>query len=162
MPSIRRFDTAVTGTDFREFSYRLLNSKNYLPDVLRDYKALLAEYTHTMDKCCQPFAVVDKDNKLAGMFFINDIVPGHKGTFFCWMWGKGCSCSVLKFMKEYIDSCAEEYQLSRVECRTPDENGLGRLLKALKFKLEGRLKFGYKSGGRLTTLFCYRLLYGGV
>lgn len=161
MASIRKFDPAVTGSDFKEFSYRLLNSKNFLPDILRDYKALLVEYTRTMDKCVQPFALVDPKNKIAGMFFVNDIDPGHKATFYCWVWGAGYTNGTRKFIREYIDSCAEEYQLARVECRTPDDKKLGRVLAQLGMKLEGRLKNAWKSGGRLGTLFLYRRLYGG-
>lgn len=162
MASIRKFDPAVTSSDFKEFSFRLLNSKNFLPDILRDYKALLAEYTHTMGKCVQPFSLVDSKNKLAGVFFINDIVIGHKATLYLWIWGAGYTNGTRKFIGEYIDSCAEEYQLARVECKTPDDKGLGRILTQLGMKLEGRLKNAWKSGGRLGTLFLYRRLYGGL
>ena len=161
MSNVRRYDTSLVGGDFKEFSYRLMNEKNYLPDVLKDYTRLVEEYQFMMGRCCQPFALVDGKNQIGGVFFISDVVPGHEGTFFCWIWGKVYTSTTHTFMLEYIEHYAEEYQLARVVCRTPDER-LGRLLERLFFKLESRAKNGYKAGGKLMTLYGYRRLFGGV
>lgn len=160
MASVRRYDASLVGDDFREFSYRLQNSKNFLPDVLMDMKRMLEEYQFMMGRCCQPFALVDNDNKIAGVFFISDVVPGHEATFYAWIWGKCYTGDTRRFMLEYIEHYAEEYQLARVVCRTTDDKGLGRLLEKLYFKLESRQKFGYKAGGKLMTLYGYRRLFG--
>jgi hypothetical protein len=137
-----------------------MNDKNFLPDVLMDMKRMLEEYQFMMGRCCQPFALVDNDNKIAGVFFISDVVPGHEAVFFCWSWGKWCARATLRFINEYIEHYAEEYQLARVVCRTPDDKCLGRLLEALFMKLEARMKNGYKSGGKLSCLYQYRRLFG--
>jgi RimJ/RimL family protein N-acetyltransferase len=160
MSNCRRFDTAITGQDFREFSYHLLNDRNFLPDVLLDMKRMLEEYQFMMGRCCQPFALVDGKNQIGGVFFISDVVPQHEATFFYWQWLRGViTPATLRFVNEYIEHYAEEYQLARVVCRTPDDKGLGRLLEALGFKLEGRFRNAYKSGGVLTTLYQYRRLF---
>ena len=162
MSSCRRFDTALTSPDFREFSFRLLNEKNYLPDVLRDMKRLVEEYQFMMGRCCQSFALVDNQNQLAGVFWMSEVVPGHEGTVFIWIWGKCYTATTHRFMLEYIEHYAEEYGLARVVCRTPDDKKLGKLLERLYFKLESRQKFGFKAGGKLMTLYGYRRLFGGV
>jgi len=161
MSNCRRFDTALAGEDFREFSYHLMNDRNFLPDVLLDMKRMLEEYQFMMGRCCQPFALVDSKNQIGGVFFISDVVPGHEATFFCWQWLKGViTPATLRFVNEYIEHYAEENGLARVVCRTPDDKGLGRLLEALFMKLEARMKSGYKSGGKLSCLYQYRRLFG--
>jgi RimJ/RimL family protein N-acetyltransferase len=160
MSNCRRLDTAITGNDFSEFSYRLLNEKNYLPDILKGMTRMMEEYAHTMSRCCQPFALVGPGNKMGGVFFINGVIPGHEADFYMWMWNPKCyTATTNKFLMGYIEHYAEEYQLARVVCRTPDDKGLGRLLEALGFKLEGRFRNAYKSGGVLTTLYQYRRLF---
>jgi RimJ/RimL family protein N-acetyltransferase len=159
MSNCRRYDTALTSTDFSEFSYHLLNDRNFLPDVLLDMKRMLEEYQFMMGRCCQPFALVDSKNQIGGVFFMSDVVPGHEATFYAWLWGRVYSATTNKFLMGYIEHYAEEYQLARVVCRTPDDKGLGRLLEALGFKLEGRFRNAYKSGGVLTTLYQYRRLF---
>jgi len=129
MASVRRYDASLVGGDFKEFSYRLQSEKNFLPDVLMDMKRMLEEYQFMMGRCCQPFALVGPDNKIGGVFFISDVVPGHEATFFCWQWLKGViTPATLRFINEYIEHYAEENGLARVVCRTPDDKGLGRLL----------------------------------
>jgi RimJ/RimL family protein N-acetyltransferase len=135
-----------------------LNEKNYLPDVLKDMKRLVEEYQFMMGRCCQPFALVDNKNQLAGVFWMSEVVPGHEGTVFIWIWGKCYTATTHRFMLEYIEHYAEECGLSRVVCRTPDTR-LGRLLERLFFKLEGRFKNGWKSGGKTTSLYQYRRLF---
>lgn len=161
MSNVRRYDTSLVGGDFKEFSYRLMNEKNYLPDVLRDYKRLVEEYQFMMGRCCQPFALVDNKNQLAGVFWMADVVPGHEGTFYIWIWGKCYTSTTYTFILEYIEHYAEEYQLARVVCRTPDDKKLGELLERLFFKLEGRFSRAYKSGGKLQCLYQYRRLFSG-
>ena len=161
MSSVRRYDTSLTSDDTREFTYHLMNDKFFLPDVLKDYPRMMSEYQHQMSMCAQPFGLVGNDNKLGGVFFISELVPGHEGTFFCWIWGKVYTSTTHTFMLEYIEHYAEEYGLARVVCRTPDER-LGRLLERLFFKLEGRFKNGWKSGGKTSSLYQYRRLFGGL
>jgi hypothetical protein len=154
----------LVGGDFKEFSYRLMNEKNYLPDVLKDYKRLVDEYQFMMGRCCQPFALVDGKNQIGGVFFMSDVVPGHEATFYCWIWNPKCyTATTNKFMFGYIEHYAEENQLARVVCRTPDEK-LGRLLECLGFKMESRAARGFKSGGKFLNLYSYRRLFnfGGV
>jgi hypothetical protein len=160
MASCRRFDASLVSADAKEFTFRLQNEPNFLPDVYKNYKRMLEEYQFMMGRCCQPFALVDNDNKIAGVFFISDVVPGHEATFYAWAWGKWCTKSTWRFVLEYIEHYAEEYQLARVVCRTPDDKGLGRLLEHMFFKLEARMKNGYKSGGKLSCLYQYRRLFG--
>jgi len=165
MSHARRYDSSLVGDDFKEFSYRLLNEKNYLPDVLNDLPRMMEAYTQTMARCCQPFALVGPDNKMGGVFFVSDVIPEHEANFFLWCWDKKCyTATTNKFMYGYIEHYAEENLLARVVCRTPDDKGLGRLLEKLGFKLEGRFSQGYKSGGKLSTLFQYRrkFRFGGV
>ena len=162
MASCRRFDPALTSPDTVEFTFRLQNEKNFIPDVLRDYGRMMDEYSRTMGSCCQPFAMVDCQNKLGGVFFINDVSPGHEAAFYLWIWNPKCySAGTHRFMGDYIDHCAESNGLSRLVSRTPDDKRLGRLLERLGFKLEGRFKFGYKSGGKLSCLYQYRRLFSG-
>jgi RimJ/RimL family protein N-acetyltransferase len=162
MANIRQYDTSLTGPDCRELTYRLMNEKNFLPDIYHDYPIMIAEYSRRMSECCQPFALVDGKNQLGGMFFISDIVPGHEATFYVWVWNPKCyTATTSRFMAEYIEHYAEEYGLSRVVCRTPDDKKCGRMLEKLFFKLEGRFRNGWKGGGRLSTLFCYRRLFSG-
>jgi len=165
MSNCRRLDTSLVGEDFKEFSYRLMSGKNYLPDVLKEYKCMLGAYTQTMARCCQPFALVGPDNKMGGVFFMSDVAPEHEANFFIWMWNPKCyTATTNKFMYGYIEHYAEENLLARVVCRTPDDEKLGQLLEKLGFKLEGRFSQGYKSGGKLSTLFQYRrkFRFGGA
>lgn len=161
MSNCRRYDTSLVGGDFKEFSYRLMNEKNYLPDVLKDYKRLVDEYQFMMGRCCQPFALVDGKNLMGGVFFMSDIVPGHEGVLYIFIWNpKVYTATTNRFMYGYIEHYAEENQLARVVCRTPDEK-LGRLLEKLSFRMESRAKHGYKAGGKLMTLYAYRRLFSG-
>jgi len=137
-----------------------MNDKWYLPDILKDYPRMMERYAKTMGECCQPFGLVNSNNKLGGVFFMSDITPEHEGVFYCWLWDKSCyTPTTHRFMLGYIEHLVEEFGLCRVVCRTPDEQGLGRLLERLFFKLEGRFRSGYKHGGRLYTMFCYRRLF---
>ena len=162
MAHARRFDAGLTSDDTREFTFHLQNDKWFLPDILKDYKRMMEEYQNTMARCCSPFALVGNDNKLGGVFFLSDVIPGHEATLYIWIWGKCYTATTHRFMLGYIEHYAEEYQLARVVCRTPDDKRLGRLLERLFFKLEGRFRSGYKSGGKCSTLFQYRRLFGGV
>ena len=165
MAHARRFDASLVSPDTKEFTFHLQHEKNFLPDVLLDYPRMMEEYQNTMARCCQPFALVGNDNKMGGVFFLSDIVPEHQAVLYIWIWGKCYTATTHRFMLGYIEHYAEEYQLARVVCRTPDDKRLGRLLERLFFKLESRGAKGYKSGGRLMTLFGYRRLFnyaGGV
>jgi hypothetical protein len=128
-----------------------------------DMKRMLEEYQFMMGRCCQPFALVDSQNQIGGVFFMSDVVPGHEATFYAWLWGKVYTATTHEFMNGYIEHYAEENQLARVVCRTPDER-LGQLLEHLGFKMEARAKHGYKAGGKLMTLYSHRRLFnfGGV
>jgi RimJ/RimL family protein N-acetyltransferase len=121
---------------------------------------MIEEYQFMMGRCCQPFALVDNQNQIGGVFFMSDVVPGHEGVFYIWCWGKIYSATTHKFLCGYIEHYAEENGLARVVCRTPDER-LGRLLERLGFKLESRQKYGFKAGGKLMTLYGYRRLFSG-
>lgn len=160
MAICRRYDSSLTGSDFKEFSFRLMSEKNYIPDVYHDYQRLLDKYNSVMKECCQPWAMVDGAGKLGGVFYISDIVPGHEGVLYLWLWNPRCYTATTKqFLGEYLEYAARSYELNRLVCRTPDDRGLGRLLDRLGFKLEGRFRNAWKSGGRLSTLFQYRVLY---
>lgn len=160
MSSIRRFDGALASPDTREFTFQLLNKKNFIPDVYRDYSRLMDEYAHIMSVCCQPYAMVTPDNKLGGVFYISDVVPGHEAVLYVWIWEKkSYSATTARFLREYVESAAEESDLVRLVCRTPDDQKCGHMLEKMGFKLESRCKNGYKSGGRFSTLFGYRKLF---
>lgn len=161
MASIRRFDPGLTGADVKEFTFHLMNDKWFLPDVLHDYQRMMEEYAHQMSLCLQPFALVDSKNALAGVLFLTVHSPGHEATFYIWLWGRCYTPATKRFMMEYLEHYAEEYGLARIVCKTPDDKGLGRILERLGFKLESRAKHGYKSGGKLTTLYGYRRLFSG-
>ena len=160
MSHSRYLDTSLTGSDLREFSFNLMNKPMFLPDILRDVKRVMEVASATFDVSCQPYALVDNSGKLGGVFYISDVVPEHEGVLYCWVWNRGViTPTTLRFVKEYIDSVAEEFILCRVVARTPDKK-LCRLLRALGLKEEGRFKLGYRSGGRSHTLFQMRKLYG--
>jgi hypothetical protein len=155
--TVRRLDTSIQSDDFREFSFELLNKKDFLPDVYHDLPRLIDKYQKVMSECCQPWGVVNQKNKLGAVFFVGDIVPDHEGVFYLWCWDKGCyTHSVHRFVRDYIEACMTENGLVRIVCRTPDEKGLGRVLEHCGFKLEGRFARGWKSGGRSSVLFQYR------
>jgi RimJ/RimL family protein N-acetyltransferase len=159
MASIRRLDTNPASADTAEFTFRLQNEKFYLPDIYKDYQRMLGKYQQMMCECIQPWCLV-ADNKLGGVFFTSDVVPGHEAVFYIWIWAKGCYTATTKeFINGYIEHCAENYGLDRIVCRTPDDKGLGRLLERLGFKLEGRFRAGYKHGGKLYTLYQFRRLF---
>ena len=159
MATIRALDTSLAGSDLRELSFRLLNTPLYVPDVLRDTKRIMETATKVFSTCLQPFALVDKANKLGGAFFVSDIIPEHEATFYQWVWGDVITPTTLPFMRGYIEECAGEYGLARVVARTPCVK-CGHLLEHLGFKMEGRFARGYKSGGRLHTLYQFRNLMG--
>ena len=159
MSHTRFFDTSLVGPDLKELTYRLLNEKNYLPDVLLDTKKVMETSQVVFSSSCQPFALVSNDNKLSGVFYIGDVIPGHDATFYIWVWdGKAVNHKTLPFIREYIEATAEEYGLYRVVARTPCKK-LCHLLEHLGFLLEGRFKNGYKSRGKLTVLFQLRRLF---
>jgi len=160
MSSLRRFDPALTGSDFREFSYRLMSVPGFLPDIYKDMSRMLAKYNSVMAECCQPWALVDGHNQIGGVFFVSDIEPSHQGQFYCWIWKPGCyTVSTHGAMESYLSDCAMSNQLDRISCRTWDDKHLGRLLERLGFKLEGRFSRAWKSAGRLSNLYCYRRLF---
>lgn len=159
MSHCRKFDTALANSDMREFSYRLLNEMNFLPDVLLDTKKVMETAPIVFSSSCQPFALVSGANKLGGVFYISDVIPGHDATFYIWVWdGKGITSKTLPFIREYIEAVAEEYGLCRVVARTPCKK-LCHLLEHLEFVLEGRFKNGFKSRGKLSVLFQMRRLF---
>lgn len=159
MASIRRLDTNPASADTAEFTFRLQNSPLYIPDIYRDYSRMLSKYQQMMCECIQPWCLVH-DNKLGGVFFVSEVEPGHQGTLFFWMWNPKCYTATTKeFINGYIEHCAENYELDRIVCRTPDDRGLGRMLERLGFRLEGRFRAGYKHGGKLFTLFQFRRLF---
>lgn len=158
MATIRRLDTSMTSQDTSDFTFSLLHHAGFVPDVYSDLPRLLEKYQQTMESCCQPWCVVNKKGKLGAVFFVGDIIQDHEGVFYLWCWDKSCyTHNVHRFIGEYIDACMTENGLVRVVSRTPDDKVLGRVLERLGFKLEGRLARAWKSGGRLSVLFQYRL-----
>ena len=159
MASCRLLDTALTSKDILEFSFRLINEKLYLPDVIRDVKRVMEVATDTFNKSCQPFALVNSKNELGGAFFLSDIVPGHEAVFYLWCWDGRCvTATTLPFIREYIDANAEEYGLGRVTARTPCRK-LCHLLNHLGLREEGRFSKGYRHGGKSVNLYQLRKLY---
>jgi hypothetical protein len=159
MSHTRMFDTALANSDMRELSFRLLNEANYLPDVLMDTKKVMETATSVFCSSLQPFALVNDKNKLGGVFYIGDVIPGHDATFYIWVWdGKCITSKTLPFIREYIEASSEEYGLCRVVARTPCKK-LCHLLEHCGFKMEGRFASGYKSRGKLMTLFQLRVLF---
>ena len=159
MSHCRMLDASLVGGDMREFSFRLLNEKNFIPDILRDTKKVMETAEFVFRSSCQPFALVDGQNKLGGVFYISDVIPGHEATFYIWVWnGKAITSKTLPFIREYIEATADEYGLYRVVARTPCKKCC-HLLEHLGFLLEGRFKNGYKSNGRLCVLFQLRRLF---
>jgi len=157
MGTVRHLDVSIQSDDFREFSYQLLNRKDFLPDVYHDLPRLLDKYQVVMSGACQPYGVVNCKGKLGAVFFVGDVVPDHEGTFYLWCWDKTCyGHSVHRFVRDYIEACMTENGLIRMVCRTPDDKGLGHLLEHLGLKLEGRFARGWKSGGRSSVLFQFR------
>lgn len=160
MATIRRLDAGLASKDTAEFTFRLINEKNYLPDIYKDYERMLGKYQSVMSECCQPWGFCNHKNQLGGVMFVSDVVPCHEGVLYIWMWDKSCyTATTHRFMMDYIEHCVMSNQLDRMVCRTPDDKGLGRLLERLKFKLEARMKCGYRSGGRSQVLFQYRKLF---
>jgi hypothetical protein len=160
MSECRILDTNLSGADLREFSYRLLNEPNYIPDVLHSVKQVMEAARETFSVCQQPYALVNGTNKIGGVFFVSNVVPEHEAVFYVWCWdGKCISSKTMRFLKDYIRATADEYLLCRMVARTPDKK-LGHLLEHLSFKEEARQKWGWKSGGRLSTLYQYRILFG--
>ena len=159
MGTIRRLDTAPLSDDTGAFTYALLHHPGFVPDIYNDLARLVPKYEQVMCSCCQPWGVVNGKGKLGAVFFVGDVVPDHEGVFYFWCWDKLCySHSVHRFVRDYIEACMTENGLVRMVCRTPDEKGLGRLLEHLGFKLEGRFARGFKSGGRSSNLYQYRIL----
>jgi RimJ/RimL family protein N-acetyltransferase len=137
-----------------------MNTSNYLPDVYHDYEKMLGKYQSVMSECCQPWGLVNRNNQLGGVLFISDVVPGHEGVLYIFLWDKSCyTATTHRFMLDYIEHCVMSNQLDRLVCRTPDDKGLGRLLERLHFKLEARMKSGFKGGGRSQVLFQFRRLF---
>ena len=155
--NIRKLDARLPSADFRELSYQLLHRDGYLPDCYKDIKRFTEQWEFMMGRSIPPVGVYDGD-KLLGFWFISDVAIGHEGTFYMWLWG-GVKPSVVKAMREYIDTYARECGLCRLVCHTPDEKGYGRLLNCLGLKLESRAKNAWKSNGRLGVLFTYRKLW---
>ena len=159
MSHCRMMDASLVGNDLREFSYHLLNDKNFLPDVLLDTKKVMETSQVVFSSSCQPFALVSSDNKLGGVFYIGDVIPGHDATFYIWVWdGKAVNHKTLPFIREYIEATAEEYGLCRVVARTPCKK-LCHLLEHLGFLLEGRFKAGSKRRGKTMVLYQMRILF---
>lgn len=161
MASIRRLDFSLASQDTSDFTFALLNTPGFVPDVYSDLARLIEKYQVVMASCCQPWGVVNKKNKLGMVFFVGDIVPEHEGVLYIWCWDKACyTHSVHRFVRDYIEACMEGNALVRLVCRTPDEKGLGRLLESLGMKLEGRFSRGYRAGGRSLNMYQYRILAG--
>jgi len=156
---IKRLDTSLIGGDFRELSFQLLHKPNYLPDCLRDIKAMSEQFVYMTNASGQFMGAYDED-KLGGFWFLGDIVPGHEATFFGWFWDRW-TLGTVKSIRAYIKRYVGEYELARVTARTPDDKVYGRMLEQIGFKLEGRFKSAWKGGGNLSTLYCYRILFGG-
>jgi hypothetical protein len=141
-----------------EFVYRLLNCPNYLPDSMRDYKVITSDIGRILESAAPPVGICDSGGKLCGVFCIIDITPGHQARFVCWIWDKEAfSHNVFKAIEHYIGMNMAEMGLRRMVCQTPDES-LCELLKRLGFKIEGRFKSGYKSGGKFHLLYQLRKL----
>ena len=163
MSLIRRLDTQLGSQDTSDFTYALMKFPGFVPDVYHDLPRLLDKYQKTMAECCQPWCVLNKKGKLGAVFFIGDVVPDHEGVFYLWCWDRCCyTHSVHRFVREYLEACMTENGLIRLVARTHDDKGLGRLLERLGFKLEGRFSRAWRSGGRSSNLYQYRILAGRV
>ena len=156
---VRKLDCSLTGPDFRELSYQLLHKPNYLPDCIRDLKELTNSFSFMVNKFGE-FMGIDNGG-LKGFFFIGDVVPGHEGVFFSWFWGKFTHGDI-RAIQEYLSGYSGLYGLCRIVARTADDKKHGRILEMCGMKLEGRFKSAFKSGGRLSTLYQYRRLFGGL
>ena len=155
---VKRLDTSLVGGDFRELSYQLLHKPNYLPDCLKDIKVFTDMFSHMVNVSGQFMGVYDGD-KLGGFWFLGDIVPGHEATFFAWFWDKSCYTPlVVRTIRSYIRDYVSEFGLVRIVARTPDDRVYSRVLEQIGFKLEGRFAHGFRSFGKTTTLFQYRIL----
>ena len=159
MATIKRLDATLTGSDVKEFTYRIIHTPGYLPDCLCDVKSVTDIFIRMVNTAPDIVGVYDGAGKLGGVFFLGDIVPGHEATLFSWFWGKCFTPDTAREIKEYIDENAGVLGLARVEARTADDKKHGKLLELLGLKLEGRFKNAYKSGGKCRALFQYRKLY---
>lgn len=160
MASLRKFDPALTGSDFCEFSFQLKKNPGFLPDIYSDLSRMLAKYEQAMSDCCQPWAMLDSRGKLGGVFWVGDIEIAHQACLYIWIWSPACyTATTCRAMAGYISECAKSNQLDRLVCRTWDDLRLGRLLERLGFRLEGRFSRGYKSGGQARTLYQYRKIF---
>lgn len=152
---VKKLNCSLTSDDFRELSYRLLYTPNYLPDCLRDIKELTESFVHMTNGAGEFFGI--HHDGLAGFFFLADIVPRHEATFFSWFWGKLTSGDI-RFIQDYINEYSKQFGLCRIVARTPDDKKHGRILEMIGFRLEGRFRNAYKSGGKLSVMFQYRIL----
>lgn len=160
MARIRLLDSSLSSSDMVEFSYVLLNKPLFVPDVLHDTRAVMEE-SRRVFSTCQPYAIDGDKGKLAGVFFVSNLFPGHECTFFMWAWDKSAiTPTTVRFIRDFIDATAEEYGLFRIVSHAADKK-LGDVLEHLGMTLEANLKFGYKAGGRAMTLYQYRKIYRG-
>jgi RimJ/RimL family protein N-acetyltransferase len=160
---VKRLDTSLVGGDFRELSYQLLHKPNYLPDCLKDIKVFTDMFSHMVNVSGHFMGVYGgpDGDKLGGFWFLGDIVPAHEATFFAWFWDRSCYTPlVVRTIRSYIRDYVSEFGLVRIVARTPDNDCYGRMLEHIGFKLEGRFKNAWKGGGKLSTLFQFRILVG--
>ena len=156
---IRELNTSLASDDMSKFVFRLMNEKFGIQDHMHNYKRVmdvLKEKTGQNDSVF--FGMYNDEDELIGVFGATDIVDGHSGKFWMLVWNKDCVClSAMKYIKNFLDCLAGIHDLRRIEAQTPCDK-LVRILKALRFKVEGRFKNGYRWQGKFYTLYQLRKL----
>lgn len=155
---IRKLDTNLASSDMRDLTFHLLNDDLFLPDVLRELKALMDSLKRVFALSPEPYGIY-VDGELAGLILITDIVLGHEARFYLWLWGKGAAThQCVKWLRDYLDYMSNLYGIQRIVTCVAKQEWCRFLEKFLRFKTEARMKHGYKHRGQLHTLFQLRWL----
>lgn len=153
---VKKMTTDFTGDDMKAFTYHLMNSPLYLPDLIRNYDALVEGISRRLIMPCAPLGVYSPTGKIGGVFWLTDIVPDHDARLMAWVWDKGvCTPETLHTVRDIIEADATTYSLRRVSAQTACPN-MERILRMLGMTTEGRQKYGFKHSGKYYTLTLMR------
>ena len=145
-----------TESKLKIFAQKLMDEPLYLSDKNRNYKRIWQILGHKfMRSSASEFYEVGDFGGLIGFV---DISEGWQCelTFKLWdkkLWGK----SLVRQSRELIREIINKYNLKRMATSSADVK-IVKMAKMVGFKTEGRLKYGFKWGEKLYTLYLLRIL----
>jgi len=155
---IDALDLNLAGNDMKALTFELVERPLFVPDAIRDYRNLLRTVRRVTEGYGAEFRAIRHDDKLVGAFGVFNIVPQTDAEFALWIWDKtGLTHQTIRNIRDILTYMKDFHGLRRVTTHSADDRHV-RILELIGFKIEGRFRHGYKSGGKFHNMYQLRII----